>query len=429
MTIGGNWIQRQFRRSLLRLEDGLRTRNASKIRALGRFCVTAFRGAPPARLRAAEALSVTLRRSRLRRRLVQWAVTIARDHLSEFEDRSSPVVVRNSILLKPSNSDREKGIVLVSFERELLKIVRSPDFNRFSREYRILFLPTWQPFFSIPLFILAARASDKFWILPSSRENLADCDDLAPYARGLPFQASSWVDEDRLPGSPTRKHDLLMVANFDKYKRHWLLFEALSELPASVSCVVAGRPLGARSADSLRREAAAFGVLDRVVIIEDPDDATLERLFADARLFCALSHKEGSYIAIAEALMADTPVAIFSNAIVGSKEYVHEDTGFLLDPRNRLSSQIREALRVCDRKRPREWARRNISARVNSQRLNELLEGESIRSSEVWTAGVEPFYCRHFEFLYYSRSAEARLARFYADLRTRFGFDFQRPPL
>src|SRR5215470_15916874 len=290
MTVGGICFQRQFRRSLLRLEDGLRTRNASSLRALARFCASALRRAPIARLRAAEALSVTIRRSPLRRRVVQWAVTVARDHFPEFEDRSSPVVLGNCILLKPRNSDREKGIVLVSFERELLKLVRSPEFNRFSLEYRILFLPTWQPFFSIPLFILAARASHKFWILPSSRDNLEDCDDLAPYARGLPFQASSWVDENRLAGSTARKHDLLMVANFEKYKRHWLLFEALAELPASVSCVVAGRPLGARSADSLRREAALFGVLDRVVIIEDPDDATLERLFADARLLCALSH-------------------------------------------------------------------------------------------------------------------------------------------
>ena len=419
--------QGQFRRSLLRLEDALRTRNASRILALARFGGGAVRRAPLARLGAAATLSVALGRSRSRRRLVQWAVATARDHLRELQDPSSPVVVRNSILLKPRISEREKGLVLVSFESALLKLTRSPELDRFLSEYRVLFLPTWQPFFSIPLFMLTARVPDKFWILPSSGENLRDCDDLAPYAEGLPFQASSWVDEDRLVGSSARKYDLLMVANFAKYKRHWLLFEALQELPLSVSCVVAGRPLGSRTAESLRREAAAFGVLDRVKIVEDPDDAILEGLFADSRLFCALSRKEGSYIAIAEALMADTPVAIFANAIVGSKEYIHEDTGFLLNPGERLSTQILEALRVSGGKRPREWARQNISARVNCRRLNKLLEEAAIRSSEPWTAGVEPFHCRHFAFRYYDPSAEKRLAGCYADLNKRFGFDFQRP--
>jgi len=218
-----------------------------------------------------------------------------------------------------------------------------------------------------------------------------------------------------------------MVANFAKYKRHWLLFQALRELPPSVSCLIAGRPLGSRTVEALRRDAAAFGVLKRIEILEDPDDATLEGLFARARLFCALSHKEGSYVAIAEALMANTPVGIFANAIVGSKEYIHEETGFLFDTRGRLSSQIRRALAVCESKSPRAWARQNISARINSERLNKLLEDEAIRSGEEWTIAAEPFHCRHFDFFYYDPSAETRLAKCYADLKERFGLDFRRP--
>jgi glycosyltransferase involved in cell wall biosynthesis len=424
----GAVVQRWGRRSLLRLEDQLRTRNASRLLAVARFCATAWRSSPLTRLAALEALAVALPRSSARRLVIQRALAIARAHLSQLLEPSSPVVVHTSILLKPYVSPREKGLLLVSFESELLKLASSPQFDRFAEEYRILFLPTWQPFFSTALFLLAARALDRFWILPSSTDNLADCDDLAPHARGLPFQACSWVDGDRHFAAPEQKtYDLLMVANFSKYKRHWLLFQALSELPPSISCAIAGRPLGRRTAESLRREAAAFGVLNRVEVIEDPDDGRLERLFAEARLFCALSHREGSYIAIAEALMADTPVAMFANAVVGSKEYINQATGFLFDPRERLSRQILRALRVCDRKRPREWARQRISARANGIRLNQLLEGDATVCSESWTADVEPFHCRHFHFLYYDRGAEARLTAAYSELRTRFGFDVRRP--
>ena len=416
-----------FRRALLRLEDWLRTHNASRLLYLARFCWSTVSPALLTRLRGLAALAVALPRCGWRRRVVRHALAIARNNLAKLEDPRSPVLVRNAILLKPHVSKREKGLLLVSFETELLKLARCPEFERFSLEYRVLFLPTWQPFFSTALFIVSARATDTFWILPSSSENLDDCADLAPYARGLPFQASSWVDDSRFAGDRSgKRYDLLMVANFAKYKRHWLLFQALRELPPSISCVIAGRPLGSRSVEALRREAAAFGVLDRIEILEDPDDATLEGIFAKARLFCALSHKEGSYVAIAEALMADTPVAMFANAIVGSKEYIHEETGFLFKTGEPLSRQILAALGVCESKGPRAWAQQNISARVNSERLNKLLEDEAIRSCEEWTIGVEPFHCRHFEFLYYDPAAETRLARCYAELKERFGLDIRR---
>lgn len=420
-------VRHASRRARLGVEDWLRTHNASRLFHLGRFCSSAASSDVWTRLRGLEALAVALPRGGWRRRVVQRALALARNNVARLEDPTSPVVIRNAILLKPHVSKREKGLLLVSFETELLKLARSPGFERFSLEYRLLFLPTWQPFFSTALFIVGARARDTFWILPSSTENLDDCPDLAPHARGLPFQASSWVDDCRVAADRAgRPYDLLMVANFAKYKRHWRLFQALRELPPSISCVIAGRPLGSRSVEALRREAEAFGVLDRIVILQDPDDATLEGIFAKARLFCALSHKEGSYVAIAEALMADTPVAMFANAIVGSKEYIHEETGFLFTMGESLSRQLLAALGASESKRPRAWAQQNISARLNSERLNKLLESEAVRSAEEWTIDVESFHCRHFEFRYYDPSAETRLAPCYADVRERFGLDIRR---
>ena len=422
-----NRLQKAFRRAVLRLEDWLRTSSAPSIFHLAKFCWSTVSPAALTRLDGLVALAVALPRRGWRRRVVQHALAIARNNLAELKDPKSPVLVRHAIVLKPYVSKSEKGLVLVTFEGELLKIARSPDFERFALAYRVLFLPTWQPIFSTALFILGARAVDTFWILPSSSESLDDCDGFAPYARALPFQSSSWVDDSRFSADRTsRRFDLLMVSNFAKYKRHWLLFQALRELPPSVSCIITGRPLGSRTVEVIRREAAAFGVLNRIEILENPSDATLERIFADAKLFCALSHKEGSFIAIAEALMADTPVAIFANAIVGSKEYIHDETGFLFDTGERLSSQILAALQICERKRPQAWARQNISARVNVERLNKLLEDEATRSHEQWTIDVEPFHCRHFDFFYYDPFAETRLAKCYTELKERFGLDFRR---
>jgi hypothetical protein len=217
-----------------------------------------------------------------------------------------------------------------------------------------------------------------------------------------------------------------MLANFSSYKRHWRLFEAIPQLPASTRIVLAGRPFSGRTADSLKAEAAAFNVADRFEIQENPSDSALAQLLASARVLCALSHREGSYIAVAEALMADTPVAMFTNAVIGSKEYIQEETGFLLDPQTSLGPQLAQCLERSRYLHPGQWAADNISAEVNFPRFNDLLRRDSTDLGGQWTENMEPFFCRHFDFEYFAASAERRHDPEYELLKRDFGLDVTR---
>ena len=58
-----------------------------------------------------------------------------------------------------------------------------------------------------------------------------------------------------------------------------------------------------------------------------------------AKIFLALSAKEGSYISIAESLFSGTPVGVYRDAVIGSKDYINEHTGTLLDSREPLAPQ------------------------------------------------------------------------------------------
>lgn len=78
---------------------------------------------------------------------------------------------------------------------------------------------------------------------------------------------------------------------FDNYE-----FKALSKLPLEITAVCVGLPLDdGRTADSLRQEAREYGVSDCVQIIEKPAQEELWNYFQRAKVFCALSRKEGTF--------------------------------------------------------------------------------------------------------------------------------------
>jgi glycosyltransferase involved in cell wall biosynthesis len=263
--------------------------------------------------------------------------------------------------------------------------------------------------------------------MPSSTPDQALCADLGSLCRPLPFQASSWVSHAQYEHLDTHKSiDLLMLANFLSYKRHWRLFEAVRELPASLNIVVAGRAYGRRTADSLAAEADAFGVGDRIEIREDPSDQEVATLLGSARLFCALSHKEGSYIAVAEALMADTAVVMFSDAIVGSKEYIRPETGWLLTPDRPLAAQLLQCLAHADQLHPRRWAKAHIAAEVNFPRFNQLMRTDTLQLGETWSIDLAGFFCRHFDFHYFDTAAEDSFRAEYLAVKEQFGLDIER---
>jgi glycosyltransferase involved in cell wall biosynthesis len=421
-----NWLRslkRWVLRLAIRLEDCARTGNLSRLKALGLRFVAPFRS-PQARVIARALYLVAWHPAPRRRQLVASSIRLAATNRSYLPS----VRIATAMLAKPSISTAERGLLLVSFETQLAKLAALAQLNELEKHYAILFLPTWQPFYSEALFAFASRARRPFWIMPSSTADQALCDDLGPLCRPLSFQASSWVSHAAYPDAGISKSvDLLMLANFSSYKRHWRLFEAARSLPRSIRIVVAGRPCFGRTAASLLAEAEAFGAAEQIEIREDPSDSEVARLLASARLFCALSHKEGSYIAVAEALMADTAVVMYADAIVGSKEYIGSATGWLLDPDRALAPQLLDCLEWVHELRPRQWAKANISAEANGPRLDALMQREMVEAGEQWTVGLSRFYCRHFEFRYFDPSAEARLRSEYQMLASRFGVEVIRP--
>jgi glycosyltransferase involved in cell wall biosynthesis len=260
--------------------------------------------------------------------------------------------------------------------------------------------------------------------------NLNDAATMPRLSRNLipiPLLLSNWVDpaayEPHL--QRRREYDIVMVANFSTYKRHWLFFKMLRDLPKSTRVLLVGVPLGARTEQVLRDEARAFGVDDRFELrMRLTDDAVAEAL-CSAKVSAIFSRQEGSCLAVVEAMFANTPVAVFRDAIVGSKAYVNPHTGLQLEPRN-IARQMQQFIETADRYTPRAWACEHISCHRSYDVLNGFLRTDAEQNGRPWTRDLEPFY-QNAVPRYLTESSELRMKPWYDDFARSYGLTIAEP--
>jgi len=423
-------LNRILFKSYLRIEDFLRTKNLAGIRSSLKMVLSPFYRNDYKRLEVYEQYLVNFRNTRFKKIIIRHALRIAQQYAGDTPSGSEDSkLIRHAGIIKPSRGVQERGILLVSFENELLKIVSSPSFPQIEENYQIVFIPSWQPFYSAPLFLLAAKAKYDYFIMPSSLSDMPLCKEMGDTCVTIPFHAASWVNEDFYPEQDVQKDvDLVMIANFSKYKRHWRLFEALKELPKNLTVCLAGVPLRSRTKQSLLKEAEAFGVQDRIRILEGLEDHEIKNLLARSKIFCALSHKEGSYIAVAESLMAGTPVGMYKNALIGTRSYINSETGVFFEPSTPLAPQLITFIDISKNMNPSKWARANISAGKNNEKLNRILQEHALSNGHEWSVDLEPFYSKRFDFYYYrEKEAETEYEKEFENFEEKYCLVIERP--
>ena len=143
-----------------------------------------------------------------------------------------------------------------------------------------------------------------------------------------------------------------------------------------------GRGLDGRTSETIMSEARLFGVTDRITIRESVPDGELARALRSSKVSLILSGNEGACVAIAESLFADVPVGVLADAIIGSKAFINEETGCLLD-RQRLSEELSEFIARSDRYSPRRWALNSgISCRQSSRILNDAVRSKALHGAK-----------------------------------------------
>ena len=306
---------------------------------------------------------------------------------------SKPREIRKGIILKKPVDSREKGVLLIAFEDHWLRLLRYADLDKLAHDYHLVLGPTWSPPHDLP-FLLAARMwPSTLFHLISSFNDIPAFQRLADNLVTVPLLSSSWVDPELFSAkkSVEKEFDIVMLANFATYKRHFLLFDALREMPDSTRVLLLGKPLEGRTEETIKAEADLYGVADRITIRRGLPDEEMVRAMRSAKVSVIMSGNEGSCVAVVEAMFADLPAGLMENAIVGSKAYVNERTGCLFKDKH-LGRQLSAFVACYDRFSPREWVLRNHVSYVGSTTvLNNAIREAALAQGEKWTRDI----CEH----------------------------------
>jgi len=329
--------------------------------------------------------------------------------------------IEKSVILKPHVGPKEKGVVFISFEDQWARLLWNCNLREFAKRYMLVLSPAWSPPHSLINCLFPEIYPGPIFCLISSLNDLEILPRLSERYVPVPLFASSWVNPMLYnPVAFEKKSlDICMLANFGKYKRHFLLFQALRNMPTSVRVLLIGQNNGDRTRDSIMTEARAYGVQDRFELIVNASDPTVLDALTKAKTTVILSRREGSCVAVAESMFANTPVGIFADAEIGSRIFINKETGRFLQRRN-LSEQLMKFIETAQRYSPRSWAEKNISCFHSTKVLNDILKQHALAAGQYWTEDISAHHWRPDPQLVREYDRD-RFQPAFEDIKVRFG--------
>lgn len=300
--------------------------------------------------------------------------------------------LRKSLLIRTPD-ENAKGVLFISFEYDLLTLLSVRDLPGLLDRYRVVFMGSWSPPCYQALWSFPPEYRREFVAGLSHPDDGERLRSLGFEVTILPLYMSSWQDPADFQPRPRdqRDVDIVMVANWAKFKRHWVLFDALRRMKRpDLRVVLIGQPDSGRTVDDLRGEAEAFGVAGQIEFLDRLPVTEVWRWLERSRVSLVFSRREGSCVVVAESLMANTPVGLLEGAGIGSREFIGKETGCLLPGGRHLSDHLNDFLNDAPGLSPRPRICCDLSAGVSLEKLRNVVGGPMPDSDQDWVR----FCCR-----------------------------------
>jgi glycosyltransferase involved in cell wall biosynthesis len=237
------------------------------------------------------------------------------------------------------------------------------------------------------------------------RDAILSCDlPLLPIAVG----PQDWVDTEvfrPLPGT-TKDFDVVMVASFQRLKRHAVLFRALQKIrPKRLRVALVGATWE-RDRQEFEEEIRSFGVQDDCTIFQGLSAEQVNDVLNRSKVKLLLSKMEGGNKAVLEALAAGTPCIIYKH-LVGRRD-IHPETGMYVED-DELPDALLYMSENYQRFSPREWLMQHSGIHHTTAVINTLLRDQAIRTGRPWTVDIVPKVNKYAGLRYHRPTDEEAL--------------------
>ena len=305
--------------------------------------------------------------------------------------RDSPQLTR-SVILKAPAAGGEKGVLLMTFEYNWVRLLlglTEPERRWMDEHYELVLSTSWSPTDYAVLGLAVAAMKGRILVQSCNYDEIRAIEAFHPRLACLQTLPCDWINPELYDPQPpaARKTDIVMVANWGAFKRHWELFRALSRMPAALKVVLIGQREPGRSRESILALARALGVPQQLEVHESLPIAEVARHQCNARVSVILSRREGCCVAAVESLFAGCALAMRKDAHVGPLAYINEQTGCRLRPR-RMHQDLMALIEASAHLRPRQWATENLACHLSREKLNALLKAGALKNGNPWTQDI-----------------------------------------
>ena len=326
-------------------------------------------------------------------------------------------------LIACAPGENAKGVIFIWFEYDLLTLLSVRNLEKLLDSYIVVFAGSWSPPLYQALWSFPHAYRHEFIAGLSHPDDAIRIRSLGFKVAILPLYMSSWlVPEDFHPlPLQERDTDIVMVANWARFKRHWVLFDALKRMNRpELKIVLIGQPDSQRTVEDVQKEAELFGVAGQIQFLNRLPVDEVWRWLARSRISLILSKREGSCVVVGESMMSNTPVGLLEGAGIGSVEFINSQTGMLLREGKHLADDISTLLEKSKTMSARAWAVENISSErargVTAEKIKTVMNNN-------FRGDLLDICCRGT--LSYQTSATAEIEPIYGHLREHYGLSFK----
>lgn len=355
-----------------------------------------------------------------------WREVVVRNSRYAEILRQSPQLSRSIVLKAPAGSG-EKGCLLMTFEynwARLLLGLTDEEMGWLDERYDLVLSTSWSPTDYAVLALALARTRSPLYVQSCNYGEIATLEGFHPRIKCLETLPCDWINPVLYEpkAAAERTTDIVMVANWGEFKRHWELFRALARMPPDLKVVLIGQPEPGRSKAFIRQLARQFGARQEIEILESLPIADVARHQAQAKVAVILTRREGCCVAAVESLFAGCALAMREDAHVGPLAYINGQTGLRLKP-GRIQEDLMTLLQLAENLQPARWAREHLANEQSHAKLNGLLKADALQSGRPWNRDLAvPQWRPHPTF---ARAEEKEALRsVYEDLNRRFPLVF-----
>jgi glycosyltransferase involved in cell wall biosynthesis len=296
----------------------------------------------------------------------------------------------NSIVLK-SWSPGERGVLLLYYSYVYPLFWKLFDMTKITSHYRLVIEPSWSGFCDLNV-LLFLNSPDSVFVGATEPRDRDFIDGLHSNLISAPFSSNTWTDERvfRPLQNIQKDIDVVMVAGWGVYKRHWAVFRALSRLKArghSLRIALVGYQLD-MSVDQIWAQARFFGIDNWIEVHEGITPEAVNALYNRAKVNLMWSRREGVNRAIVEGMFADTPCVIRKGFNYGyDYPLINEQTGAFATEAN-LGDTLLQIIKCRGTFSPRAWVAERMRAERTTAVLNSVMSAHAERLGEKWSRNL-----------------------------------------